>query len=684
MKTYDMKLIRNIAFTGASGSGKTTLAEHMLFQAKATTRIGKVEDGNTVMDFDQEEINKGVSLSLAVAHFNWKNHIINLIDTPGSPDFIGDQIAGVTGADSSIIVANAAGGFEVGLEQTLEQLIERKEKAKAIVVNRMDNENADYDNIMGLVRDNLGMTLAPVLIPIGKENAFEGVINLITGKAYLKDSYVAIPDELKDYAQDYKAQLVEAIAETNESLMEKYCETETLSDEEILLGLSSGICDGTLLPVFACSAGTEVGIVPLLDAIIDYLPSPATKSKMEILVNGELKTIENTEKGPLLAYAFKSMADPITGDVNYVRVFSGTLKPGMEVYIPERDSKDKISSMYTVIGKNRSEITELQAGEIGALVKLKVARGFNTIVDNNSKQQYPQPVLPTSVYWKTIKAVNQSDEDKIGAALSKLLFEDPTLKLELNQETFENVLSGVGELQIAMIQKKLKMRYKIDTDLNDPKIAYKETITGKADVQYKHKKQSGGRGQYGHVHFRIGPCERGEGFQFINSIVGGTIPSKFIPAIEKGVVETMTKGIVAGYPVVDITVDCYFGSYHDVDSSELAFKLAASQALKKGFKESKPIILEPIYLLKIIIPIDYTGDVMGDLSTRRGKITGMEQKGKKQILSAHLPLSEMFVYFPILKSLTQGRGRFQQEFSHYERLPEELAEKIVAAYEDSE
>ena len=330
------------------------------------------------------------------------------------------------------------------------------------------------------------------------------------------------------------------------------------------------------------------------------------------------------------------------------------------------------------------EAQELKAGEIGALVKLKVARGFNTITETNSKRSFIQPALPTPVFWKTIKAVNQSDEDKIGSALTKLMDEDPTLRLELNKETFENVLAGIGELQIGMVQKKLKNRYKIDTELNDPKIPYKETIMGKADVQYKHKKQSGGRGQYGHVHIRVGPKTRGEGFEFINSIVGGTIPSKYIPAVEKGVVETMQKGIIAGYQVVDIFVDCYFGSYHDVDSSELAFKLAASQALKKGFKESTPIILEPIHEIQIVIPIEYMGDVMGDVSTRRGKILGMEQVGKKQILNAHLPLSELFSYFPNLKSLTQGRGRFNQKFSHYEKLPEEVATKVIAEYQESE
>ncbi len=684
MKTYDMKKIRNIALTGASGSGKTTLSEHLLYQAKAINRIGKIEEGNTVMDFEPEETAKRMSLALGIANFEWKNHKINLIDTPGSADFVSDKIAGITAADVAIIVANAAGGYEVGLEQTLEQLSERDAVSTSIIVNRMDNEHADFNRIMELIRENLDITLAPVIIPIGKENAFEGVVDIIKEKAYIRDSYTEIPDSMKETVDEYRKQLIEAIAETDEALMEKYFEEDTLPVDEIKQGLVKGLAEGILTPVFACSAGTEIGLVPLLDAVTEYFPSPEDKKGIKVIDNDKEKTIECSDEGPLLGWLFKSVADPVTGDIGYVRLFSGSIKSGMDIFIPEKDNKDKVGNIYTIMGKNRKDAGELKAGDIGALVKLKVARTFNSITASGSKISYPQPELPCSVYWKTIKAVNQSDEDKIGSALNKLLDEDPTLNFELNTQTNENVLSGIGELQIGMIQKKLKARYKIETELNDPKIPYKETITGKADVSYKHKKQSGGRGQYGEVYFRISPTERGEGYKFVNSIVGGTIPSKFIPAIEKGLNEIMVNGIMAGYKIIDICVDCYFGSYHDVDSSELAFKLAASQALKKGFSEAKAIILEPIHQVEIVIPIEYMGDVMGDISTRRGKILGMEQKGKKQILNAHLPLSELFSYFPSLKSLTQGRGRFGQKFSHYEKLPEELAEKIIKAYQEEQ
>lgn len=683
MKNFDMKQIRNIAFVGSSGVGKTTLAENMLFNSKATTRIGKVEDGNTVLDFDSEEIEKGMSLSLAVAHLEWKNHMINLIDTPGIADFTGDKIAACTATDTVVIVANAAGGFEIGLEQTLE-LIEDKKLPKAIIINRMDNEHADYDKLIEAIQENSNIVPAPVYIPVGKENSFQGIVDIIKEKAFIKDKATEIPAELKDTVEEAKLKLTEAVAETSEELMEKYFEEGSLSQQELIQGLKDGVKKGEIIPIFTCSANQNIGVNSILDAIVEYLPSPQDVNKKEVIESGEKTDLVCSPDGKLVAYVFKSIADQVIGDLAYVRVFSGVLKPGVDVFVPEKDNKDKVGSMYFVMGKNRSDTQELKAGEIGGLVKLKVARGLNTITGANSKLQIEKPELPTPVYWKRIKAVNQSDEDKIGTALTKLLDEDPTVNSEFKQETSENILSGIGELQINLIQKRLRARFKIECELQDPKIGYKETIQGKADVSYKHKKQSGGRGQYGEVYFRINPLPRGEGYQFINSIVGGTIPSKFIPAIEKGLNETMSKGIIAGYHVVDISVDCYFGSFHDVDSSEMAFKIAASQALKKGFKDAKPILLEPVHEMQVIIPQEYMGDVMGDISTRRGKILGMEQKGRKQILNAHIPLSELYPYFPNLKSLTQGRGRFTQKFSHFEKLPDELAAKVVSEFNDAE
>ena len=681
MKNYAMKNIRNVAFVGSGNVGKTTLIEQILFNSKMISRVGKVNDGNTTMDFDADEIEKKMSLVSSIAYADWKDYRINMIDTPGYGDFIGEQITAANAVESVMIIANAAAGFEVGLEKSLE-LLENNPVTKAVVVNKMELENSDYFKVLESIKENAGITCAPILIPIGKETGFKGVIDIVKGKAFIDGKVAEMPAESQDDYETAKSILTEAVAETSEELLEKYLENMELSNEDLQSGLQNALIEGTIVPAFCCSAVTNIGVNALIEAIIEYLPSPDAKNKVQILKEDKPDNLVCSPDGEVLAYVFKSVVDPNMGDVAYTRVFSGNIKPGMEIYIPEKDSKDKVSSMYYFIGKNRNDAHELRAGEIGGLVKLKVAKGLNSIVVPNSKIKYKEIKLPTPVYWQAIKAANQNDEDKIGQALTKLLSEDPTISATINTETHENVLAGIGEQQMTLIQKRLKSRYKVDAELKQPKIPYKETIMGNADHKYRHKKQSGGKGQYGEVYFRISPTERGEGFKFVNSIVGGTIPSNFIPAIEKGLNESLERGIIAGCKVVDICVDVYFGSYHDVDSSEMAFKLASSMCLKEGFMMAKPIILEPIHLIEIIIPSEYLGDVMGDISTRRGKIQGMEQKDKKQILKATMPLTELFSYYPNLKSLTQGRGIFEQSFSHYEKLPEELAKPIIEAYQN--
>jgi len=677
MKKYDWKHIRNVALVGASGAGKTSLIEQILYNSKATSRVGKIEDGNTVMDFNAEEIEKGMSMSLGVAHFEWKNNKINILDTPGNADFAGEQISSSLAAETLLFVANAHGGYEVSLEQSLE-LLANSPAAKGIIINRMDNEGADFNKTIELIKENTELNPVPIFLPIGSEHRFEGIVDIVKGKAFIKDKVADIPANMADQVEESRMALMEAVAESDDALLEKYFEAGELSDEELSSGIKSAITTGTLIPVFASSATGNIAVNDLLNAIIDYLPSSADKNEMIVEEKGEEKTVTTSDDGDLCAYVFKSFTDPNVGDIAYVRVFSGNLKSGTEVFVPEKDSKDRIGSMYYVVGKGRTETDELSAGDIGGLVKIKVARSFNSLVKTGSNIRLKTVELPTPVFWQAIKAVNQHDEDKIGSSLSKLLDEDPTINLEMNAETNENVLAGIGDQQIGFLNKKLKSRYKIDAELSLPSVPYKETITGKADISYKHKKQSGGRGQYGEVYFRVAPRQRGEGFEFINSVVGGTIPSKYIPAIEKGLAEILVKGIISGNQIVDISVDCYYGSYHDVDSSEMAFKIASWNALKKAFEVAKPILLEPVYEVQIIIPNEYMGDVMGDISTRRGKILGMEQKGKKQILNAHMPLVELFGYYPALKSLTQGRGKFTQKFSHFEKVPGDIASKVIA------
>jgi len=681
MKEYEMKNIRNLLFIGASGSGKTTLAEQIFYLTKASNRLGRIEEGNTTMDFDPEEIAKGMSLGLSIGYTNYLEHKINILDAPGSPDFIGDAIVALPAVENAVVVANAAGGYEVGLELALEQIEDRK-TGIVIVVNRMDNEHSDYDKTLEVIAENTDVKPVKIHIPIGKEGAFEGVVDVIKRKAIKAGMETEVPASMLDKMEEARMQLMEAVAETDEDLLNEYLENMELPEEKLITGLKKGILSGELSPAFVCSAGTGEGVLALLKGIINYLPSPAEANTIEVLSNNEKTNFVCNPEGDLLGYIFKLYADPGMGDFAYVRMFSGALKSGMEFYIPEKDAKDKAGTMYYMLGKNRNDCTEIAAGDIGALLKLKNAKVMNSITSTSSKLSVVPIELPTPTTWQTLKAVNQSDEDKIGTVLQRVIAEDPTIRYELNVETHENVLSGMGEQQLQLVLKKLKNRYKVDALLKEPRIPYKETITANAESNYKHKKQSGGRGQYADVYFRIKPTERGEGFKFINSIVGGVIPSNYVPAIEKGLWETMEKGIIAGYPVVDISVEVYYGSYHEVDSSEIAFKIASSMALKEGFKKAKPILLEPIHELIIIVPSEYMGDVMGDISTRRGKIMGMEQRGKKQYLTAQMPLAEMYAYYPALKSFTQGRGRFIQKFSHYEKVPEDITQKVIAAWQD--
>lgn len=683
MKEYDMKKIRNLLFMGSSGAGKTTLAEQIFHLTHTTSRLGRVDEGNTVMDFDPEEAAKKMSLGLSIGFVNYKDHKLNILDAPGYPDFVGDAIVALPAVENALIVANATGGYEVGLELAIEQLENRK-TGKIILVNRMDNEHADYDKTLEAIAENTDIKPIKVHIPIGKEGSFEGVVDVIRQKAIKNGVESDVPANLADAVEDARLHLMEAVAETDEELLNEFLESMELSDEKLIKGLKKAIATGEISPAFVCSAATGVGVLAFLDAVIAYLPSPEDAAEMDILDNDSPAKFVASPNGELLGYTFKLYADPNMGDFAYVRLYSGTLKTGTEIYIPEKDAKDKAGNMYFMLGKTRNDCSEIKAGDIGALVKLKNAKVMNTIVSPGSNKAVVPVELPTATTWQALKAVNQSDEDKIGTALQRVIAEDPTIRYELNVETHENVLSGMGDQQLQLVLKKLKNRYKVESLLKEPRIPYKETIMASAESNYKHKKQSGGRGQYGDVYFRIKPTERGEGFQFINAIVGGVIPSNFVPAIEKGLVETMEKGIIAGYHVVDVAVEVYYGSYHDVDSSEMAFKIASSMALKEGFKKCKPILLEPIHEIVIIVPSEYMGDVMGDISTRRGRIMGMEQRGKKQYLNAQMPVAEMFAYYPALKSFTQGRGRFTQKFSHYEKVPDDITAKVVAAWQDSE
>lgn len=683
MKEYELKKMRNLLFMGASGAGKTSLAEQIFFLTHTINRLGRIDEGNTVMDFDPEEIIKKMSLGLSVGYAHHKDCKINIIDVPGSPDFIGETIVAIPAVENVVMVVNGTAGYEVGLELAIEQL-ENEKAAKIVLVNRMDNEHADFQKTLETIYDNAGFNPIPVHIPIGKESTFEGVVDVIRQKALLPDGEGEIPADMQSIVAESRQKLMEAIAETDEELLNEFLDKGELTEEQMIKGMRKALANGEICVAFACSALTGVGVMAFLDAVEKYLPSPADTNPIPVIRKGEAEDFIASPEGELLGYVFKLYADPTMGDYAYIRLFSGSLRTGMEFYIPEKMAKERAGNIYYMLGKSRDDTQELRAGEIGALVKLKNTRALNTIISQGSNLSLRMPELPTPTYWQAITALNQSDEEKISNALQKVIAEDPTIRFEINKETHENIISGLGEQQLQLVLRKLKNRYKVDAMLKAPRIPYKETITTSGEAQYRHKKQTGGRGQYAEVYFRIKPLERGEGFKFINSIVGGVIPSNFIPAIEKGVLETMEKGIIAGYPVVDVSVEVYYGSYHEVDSSELAFKIAASMCFKEGFKKCKPILLEPIHELTVIVPTEYMGDVMGDISTRRGRIMGMEQHGKKQHLTVQMPVAEMYSYYPALKSLTQGRGRFTQKFSHYEKVPEDITAKVISAWQENE
>jgi len=498
MKEYSMKKLRNLMLVGASGAGKTTLAEQIFFQTKTTNRLGKIDEGNTILDFDPEETAKKMSLGLSIGFVNFKDHKINILDAPGYPDFVGDTVVALHAVENVVVVANAAGGFEVGLELALEQL-EGKNKCRVILVNRMDNEHADYDKTLEAIHDNAGINPVRVHIPIGKEGSFEGVVDVIRQKAITAAGETDVPANMKDAMEEARLHLMEAVAETDEDLLNEFLENMELSQENLIKGIKKAIAMGEVSPAFVCSAGTGVGVMAFLQGVIDYLPSPEDCKTIELVEGDKSKEFVCSPDGELLGYIFKLYADPSMGDFAYVRIFSGSLKTGTEFYTPEKEAKDKAGNMYFLVGKNRHDCSEIRAGEIGALVKLKNAKVMNSIVALNARHAIKPVELPSATTWQTIKAVNQSDEDKIGTSLQRVIAEDPSIRYELNVETHENVLSGMGDQQLHLVLKKLKNRYKVDAELKVPRIPYKETITAGAESQYRHKKQSGGRGQYGEV-----------------------------------------------------------------------------------------------------------------------------------------------------------------------------------------
>jgi len=691
MKEYTADSIRNIALVGHGGSGKTSLSEASLFTAGAVTRFGKVEEGNTVSDYHTDEIERQISINTSLLHCEWKSVKLNILDTPGYTDFTGEVKSALRVADTAIIFLKAVEGIEVGTE-IVWQYIKDAKNAVVFVVNKLDNENADFDKVVAAARDQFTHDLIPIQFPINQGLTFESVVDVLRMKMLKftrdgKGKYAEadIPEDLKQKADTLREQLVEKIAETDEKLLDAFFNNGTLTEEQIKLGLKIGIRTRKLFPLFCTAGAHNLGIASLLDFIVDYCPNPIEVLPAEGTMaggNGNKVSVKCEANGQPSLFVFKTVSEAHVGELSFFKVYSGVVTPGMDLLNNSNNKSERISQLYLMNGKERKEIGKLSAGDIGAVVKLKDTHTNQTLSSKSFTIAFAGIPTTEPVISMSIIAKAKGDEDKIATGLHTLHEEDPTFVMTVDPELHQTVISGQGELHLGIIIQRLKAKYGVEVEMVEPKIPYRETIRGRAnEVEYKHKKQTGGRGQFGHVLIKIEPLTRGAGFEFEDAIVGGVVPGRFIPAVEKGVVEAMESGVIAGCKVVDVKVTLFYGSYHDVDSDEHSFKIAGRMAFKKGFKEAKPILLEPIYEIQVTVPEDYMGDVMGDISSRRGKILGMDTEGNRQIIKALVPLKELFRYSTTLRSMTQGRGIHRQKFDHYEEMPREVTDKIVAEHE---
>lgn len=684
MKGLSTQEIRNVALLSHMGAGKTSLVEGLLFTAGAISRLGKVEDGNTVSDFDSEEIRRRCSLQATPLYFFWKEHKINLIDTPGLLDFIGETQSALRAVEGALMLVSAVARVEVGTELYWQNL-EKRNIPRAFFINKIDKENTDFNKTMAELTEAFGKSVIPIQIPIGKEASFKGVVDLLkmkvldfeeqTGKYEEKE----IPEELKGEAEKAREKLLEAVTESDDALLEKYLEGQEISEEELKVGLRKAIRECKISPVLTGSATRNQGNAALLDFILDYFPSPLDLGEIQATDPRTQKeiTLKVDPQGPLAALVWKTMADPYVGKINILKVISGTLRPDNKVWNSTKEIEEKVAQPFYLRGKTQEGAPEIIAGDIGAVSRLAETKTGDTICLKDqpvllAPVEYPKPVFSASV-----KPKSKGDEEKISNALARMMDEDPTLDVYRDTEVGQTIISGLGQSHLEATVERMKRKFGVDVILEPPKVAYKETVRTAVKAEGKYKKQTGGHGQYGHCFLEISPLERGKGFEFENRIVGGVIPRQYIPAVEKGVREAMTKGVLAGYPVIDIKVAVYDGSYHPVDSSELAFKIASSMAFKKSVLEAKPVLLEPIMSVEVRVPEAYMGDVISDLNSKRGRILGMDSVGRTQVIKAHVPLAEMLTYANDLTSITQGRGYYTMEFSHYEEVPGQIAEEIV-------
>ena len=680
MKAYTGDKIRNVAIVGHGGAGTTSVTEALLYRAGAIDRMCKVEDGATTTDYEPEEIKRGVSVNATLAPVEWRDSKINFIDTPGFADFVAEVKGAFRAVDSALIVINATAGVQVGTEQCW-KLAEEAGLPRILLVNKMDRENADFDSILENLRHKFGKKVLPLELPLGKEDKFEGIIDCVKMKAYRKNGNgsdeIEIPDDLKAYAEDMHEKMVEAAVEADDECMMRYLEGETISDEEIKKCLIMGIRQAHIFPMICCSATKNIGLGRTMNAIIDYTyPAILNDYKVKDIATGE--EVTRDAGAPMAALVFKTTSDPFVGRLSFIRVFSGSIKADSVVYNASREKDERIANVFTMRGKNQIAMKEITAGDIGVTSKLQFTVTGDTLSDKANPVLFAPIAFPLPMYTRAIFAKKKGEEDKISNALTRLMDEDPTIIMSRNPVTKEMLVSGMGDQHIEIIMERMKRKFGVEADLRAPQVEYRETIRGKAHVQGKHKKQSGGHGQYGDVVIDMEPLPPGSGFEFVDKIFGGAVPRQYIPAVEKGMQECMQHGILAGYPVVDVRITLVDGSYHPVDSSEMAFKTASSIAFKKAMEESKPVLMEPYYNLYVLCAESMMGDVIGDLNSKRGRILGMQsvEEGISRV-EAQVPYAEIMEYAVDLRALTQGMGTFEMKFDHYEDVPAKMAEKII-------
>jgi elongation factor G len=678
--------IRNIAIVGHRGSGKTSLNEAILYEAGVINRLGSVGDGSTVSDSEPDEQEREMSIAASLSSFEHDDRKLNLIDTPGDPSFVADALAALSVCESAVFVVNGVMGVEVSTDRLWQRARER-ELARLVFVNMLDRERADFFRTLDSLKDAFGPHVVATEIPIGSEHELRGVVDLIDMKAFEYSgagkgnaTEIPIPDEVAERAQEYREKLMDEVAENSDELMERYLEGEEISHDEIVDSLKEGVTAGTIFPVTCGVATRNLGTDRLLDALVGDLPSPAKKGSVIARdAEGNEIDIEPDESADTVAYVFKTLADPFVGRINLIRVYAGLVKHDSQLTNVRARTKERLGQLLVPQGKEMGHADEFGPGDIGAVAKLKETHSGDVLTSKDSAISFPAVTLPAPVMAFSIEAKAKGDEEKVGSALRRLQEEDPTLDFHRDPQTGEQIVAGLSQIHVEVIVGRMKRRFGAEVNLKPPRVPYQETIKSHAKAQGRYKKQTGGRGQFGDCHIEIEPLEQGGGFEFVNQIKGGVIPSSFIPAVEKGIREAMQEGVVAGYPLRDVRIRLYDGSYHTVDSSEMAFKIAGSMAFKKAAEQAQPTLLEPIMLVQVIVPEDAVGDVIGDLNGRRGRPLGMEPKGAMTEIRAEVPMAEMLNYAPDLRSITGGRGDYTMEFARYEEVPAHLAQKVISA-----